>query len=266
MNPDHFNGSDFFITFDVVLALTTKFNDMKKCFLIVAAMVAGLSLSAQQKGDMYVSGHLNLGLNSSTTALSSSSKFGNEKHTGFESSTVNVFKFGIAPKFGYFIADNLEVNVALKYNLGTTGSTGKEREDGNVEKDTPVAYSQHTFMVAPGLSYYLPIVADKLYYAPAFGIGLGLMANESKVGNATTSSDPVFGFGLYLDLAAFEYRLNGNMAVTANIGGLEYTLGTKSDSQSQNVLGTELKVNSTASTHTVDFGFSKVAVGFKYYF
>ena len=229
---------------------------MKKCILIVAAMVAGLSLSAQQKGDMYVSGHLNLGLNSNATTVGVSSKSGNEKHTGFESSTANVFKFGIAPKFGYFVADNLEVNVALKYNLGTTGYTGKEKVDGEVEKDTPTSYSQHTFMVAPGVSYYLPIVADKLYYAPSFGIGLGFMANDSKAGSTTTSSDPVFGFGLYLDLAAFEYRLNGNMALTANIGGLEYTLGTKSDSQSQDVLGTELKVNSTASTHTVDFGFS----------
>lgn len=239
---------------------------MKRFVLIVAAMVAGLSLSAQQKGDMYVSGHLNLGLNSSITSLGSSSKFNDEKQTGFESETANNFKFGIAPKFGYFVADNLEVNIALKYNLGTTGYTGREKVDGKVEKDTPKGSNLHTFMVAPGVSYYLPIVADKLYYAPYFGIGLGFMANDSKVGNTTTSSDPIFGFGLYLDLAAFEYRLNNNMAITANIGGLEYMLGTKSDSTSQDVADTELKTKTTACTHMVDFGFSKVTVGFKYYF
>ncbi len=239
---------------------------MRKIILIVAAVIGSLSLSAQQKGDMYVSGNLNLGLNSSITSLGSSSKFNDEKHTGFECETANNFKFGIAPKFGYFVADNLEVNIALKYNLGTTGYTGREKVDGKVEKDTPTASSLHTFMVAPGVSYYVPIVAGKFYYAPYFGLGLGFMANDSKVGKTTTSSDPVFGFGLYLDLAAFEYRLNNNMAITANIGGLEYTMGTKSDSRTQDVAGTELKTKTTACTHMVDFGFSKVTVGFKYYF
>lgn len=239
---------------------------MKKVILIFAALVASATMFAQQKGDMYVSGNLGLGLNSSVSNLSTSVNVSSESHKGLVSATDNKLNFGIAPKFGYFVADNFEVNVALKYNLGFNGRTGKEQMDGESESSTPVSDNIHTFMVAPGISYYLPLVNGKLYYAPSFGIGIGMMAGQEKEGSTTTSSDPIFAFGMYLDLASFEYKLNSRMALTANFAGLQYTMVTKTETKTQTIAGTEVKTKANANVNYVDFGFGNVTVGFKFYF
>lgn len=239
---------------------------MKKVILIFAALVASATMFAQQKGDMYIQGNLGLGLTSGINNISAKTNVGSEKHTGLSSNANNLFNFGIAPKYGYFVADNLEVNVALKYNLGLTGNSGYEKADGEKTDDTPSNTTVHTFMVTPGVSYHLPLVSGKLYYTPAFGVGFGVMGTASKVGSTTESGDPVFAFGFNLDLAAFEYRLNSKMALTANFAGLEYILGTKTETENTTVAGTEVKVSATASTNAVSFGFGNVTVGFKYYF
>lgn len=227
---------------------------MKRFVLIIAAMVAGVSLSAQKKGDMYVSGHLNLGLNSATSFTGA--KSANDKAS--ETNTLNVFSFGIAPKFGYFVADNFEVNVALKYSLGLVGSASKENENGTVEKGTPASVIENNFFVTPGVSYYVPIISEKLYYVPSFGLGFGFAANSTKSGNFSVNGDPRFAFGMFLDYLAFEYKLNANMGLTMSVGGLGYTLDTKSETNNE--------ITVTSTNHGVDFGFDKVALGFKYYF
>ncbi|MGM9763909.1 MAG: hypothetical protein ACI3ZQ_07815 [Candidatus Cryptobacteroides sp.] len=239
---------------------------MKKVILIFAAMVASATMFAQQKGDMYIQGNLGLGLTSSVNNLSTSAKAGSEKHTGLTSDANNLFNFGIAPKFGYFVADNLEVNVALKYNLGLNGNSGYEKVDDEKTDGTPSNATVHTFMVTPGVSYYLPLISGKLYYTPAFGVGFGMMATASKVGSTTESGDPVFAFGFNLDLAAFEYRFNSKMALTANFAGFEYLLGTKTETNSTTVAGTEIKASATANANAISFGLGNVTVGFKYYF
>lgn len=225
-------------------------------FLTLIAM--SVSLSAQDKGDMYVSGVVNLGLNSS--GITSKSSY--ESFWGSETVSVNRLNFGIAPKFGYFAADNFEVNVALKYNYGLESSPYSYNDSEGRKDNSKENVNKNTFMVTPGISYYLPIISDKLYYVPSFGLGIGVAGGSIKYTeedhNRTEKGKSSFAFGLFLDFLSFEYKMNTNMALTATVGGLSYTMATRSETKDE--------VKTAVTNNIVDFGFDKVSLGFKYYF
>lgn len=221
---------------------------------ILAVIFAAMSVSAQNKGDMYVSGILNLGLNSSGSTVRASYK----SDWKSETETVNGFNFGISPKFGYFVADNFEVNVALRYNYGLESHPESYKDSDGSKSNDKYSYNRNTFMVAPGISYYFPIISEKLYYVPSFGLGIGVAGNSAKYNSTTKKGKSSFAFGLFLDFLSFEYKMSAKMALTANIGGLSYTMATRTENEND--------VKTAVTNNVVDFGFDKVALGFKYYF
>ncbi len=229
---------------------------MKKVITSIAAILfAAVSVFAQHKGDMYVAGIVNLGLNS-TGGIS---KYAEQNDWEKESETSNIFNIGIAPKFGYFITENFEINVSLKYNCALAAEIYGYKDSGNnADKDKNTA-TANSFMVMPGVSYHLAIISDKLYYTPAFSLGVGVCSNSSKKNKGTSiKQDPCFAFGLNLDFLAFEYKINPHMALAANIGGIGYNVQTSTKNRK------DAKITSTKNI--VDFGFDKVCLGFKYYF
>jgi hypothetical protein len=231
---------------------------MKRIVISILAVVfAAMSVSAQNKGDMYVSGILNLGLNSSGSTVRSSYKSDWE----IETETVNGFNFGISPKFGYFVADNFEVNVALRYNYGLESHPESYKDSDGNKDNNKLNYNNNTFMVAPGISYYFPIISEKLYYVPSFGLGIGATGGSIKYIGGNNRTDKIkssFAFGFFLDFLSFEYKMSAKMALTANIGGLSYTMATRSETKDE--------VKTAVTNNIVDFGFDKVSLGFKYYF
>ena len=104
------------------------------CFLGVTA------LSAQNQGDMYISG--SIGMNGSSSKLTAGNT--TVKSPGG-------FQMSITPQFGYFIIDNLELHLGLGYSFT------KEPDDDKSSTNTSL------FVINPGVNYYLPIVENKFF-------------------------------------------------------------------------------------------------------
>lgn len=174
---------------------------MKKIILSLLAIVSIATLSAQNKGEMYVGGSLGVG----TSSLIS----GSESVTGAT--------FNIAPEFGYFAANNFKVGAAISYGL---------------ESGDPAT---HSIQIMPNMFYYVR-VCDKFYYTPGvelgfvcgisegvsmpgFGVGLSLGCFEFR---------PTQKFALSVSLLSFDYMLltyKGDWG-KINVSGVEFRLGT----------------------------------------
>lgn len=224
---------------------------MKKIILLSVMAIMGLTLSAQKKGDMYVSGSFSI----SGGTESGMAKTGNTK---INASEPLPFSFSFAPAFGYFIMDNLEVNASLGYKINRSAPNGNSTADRNYYNFS------HEFVISPGAKYYFPIVDGKFFYTPGAALSIGFDASSSRVNDNTVTKDPAgFIFGLGLDLVSFEFRPAEHIGVIFSAGSFGWSL--KSSTDKNTAGGVETKTVST--TNTVNFGLNTGAtIGFKYYF
>ncbi|MBR3826688.1 MAG: outer membrane beta-barrel protein [Alistipes sp.] len=164
---------------------------MKKLiYSLVALLVLSVtSVSAQQKGDVYVGGDLGFGVSSVIIS--------GESVTGVE--------FGIQPSVGIFLADRLLLGFGLGYNVsGGDGAT-------------------HTLTLGPRVGYYVPLcknlyytptldlqfcyVASEGYGVPGFGLGVNLFGVEYR---------PTERIGLSANLLSLDYVLLSKEGLTVN--------------------------------------------------
>ena len=145
-------------------------------------IIGSTVMSAQNKGDMYISGSISMSGSSSKVALNSTSV----KEPGG-------FMMSIAPQFGYFIIDNLELHLGLGYSFQ------KEPDDDKSSTNTSL------FVINPGVNYYLPIVENKFFRAG--DLTYSLMQYKQTVGDETMKvSNNNFNFGLNLSTSlGFRY-------------------------------------------------------------
>lgn len=239
---------------------------MKKLFIMMAALFAGVSMSAQMKGDMSMYG--NLGINSGNVVSTASA--------GGVTTTVKAPKgidFSIGAGFGYFVADNLEVSLGLRYGL--------YRIQNNWEDVTATKkfYDMtNSFTIAPQLKYYVSIVDDVFYYTPSLKIGFTIEGGKSQIDENTTekysytlsyngeqispigyNSPTTFAIGL--DLVSFEFKPSYNIGVNFSLGGIFY--------ENVSYKYEEDGVVAKASDNTFSFGFDSVltpTIGVKFYF
>lgn len=211
---------------------------MKKLFLVIAALAVSVSLSAQKKGDMYISGSFSItGSNTNTTVNNTSTK------------APNSTTFSIEPSYGYFVIDRLEVNLGLGYSLNKTRRSTDR--DGN-----HLFSRQNVFEITPGVRYYIPI-CDKFYYTPGFNFSVGFGNQKSDIDKDTVNKKGVTEFGLALSVVAFEIKPCEHFGITLRAGSLSYSLDKVS----------EKSVNSSTTNNSVSFGLNTGAgIGFKYYF
>lgn len=140
---------------------------MKKLCLIIAALVLSTGAFAQKK---WVGG---------ATSISAAS---------------GVAAFEFSPEFGYFVTDDISVEVGLGFGF---------------------ASSINAFATNVTGRYWVP-VTDNLTYTP--GLGLGFTHGSADVGIATVKSS-VFDVNFYL--GAFNYAINDRWAVGANFCSLK---------------------------------------------
>lgn len=152
---------------------------MKKFLVLCICMLmtCSLAVNAQQKGEAYFGGNLTFGV--STVGASG---------WGSETSA----SFGIAPEFGYFVADKFKIGLDISYYY---------------------ADESHVMTFMPNLAYYVPL-AKNLYYVPEFFIGGGFVAS---------GGDSVGMFALSLKLAALEYRATSKFAFGVGLVNLNYS-------------------------------------------
>ena len=220
---------------------------MKKLIVLIAASFIGLCASAQNKGDMYISGSLSINGGNSSSKVDFNNNTTKTKEPGD-------FTFSIAPQFGYFVIDNLEVNIGLEYSLS--------KKYLETENDTNLWANTNLFAITPGVKYYVKI-CDKFYYTPGAKLSFGFGSTKTQVSPDTTVKTPIFAFGLNLSALAFEFQPCEHLGIMFEAGSLDYTFAkvTKKDTVDNTTIKT------TGITNNVNFGLNLGAsIGFKYYF
>lgn len=106
---------------------------MKKFIIVLSfTLFVVMGAFAQQKGDKFVGGAIDLGVTS----------------VGVSGVSTTAVEFGIQPEIGFFVADKFMLGFNLGYALTSGDST------------------THTLVIGTKLSYYIP-VCEKFYYTPA---------------------------------------------------------------------------------------------------
>ncbi len=213
---------------------------MKK-ILLALFVAAGVSVavSAQDKGDMYISGNFTIESGSTRNTV------GN-----VVTKTPATMSFGIAPQFGYFVIDRLEVNFSL-------GFTHSRYNNGTDEDDNPLFRKTNVFAITPGVRYYVPL-GEKFWYTPGFDLSVGFGGNSRDIDKQTVVKGGVTQFGLNLSAVAFEFRPAEHFGITLRAGGLSYSMDRSTS-----------KGSTKTSSVDNDFSFSintGASIGFKYYF
>lgn len=198
---------------------------MKKLFLMMAALLAGVSMSAQMKGDITLSGSL---MFNSNNKIKNSLKWDNPSKDEFrENSTETTpadtdFEFSLG--VGYFILPSLEVGVDLAYDR-------TKSPQGEVGDDKYAYRREGTFSIAPKVRYYVPIIEEQFYFTPGAYIGLGFGSGneEYKDGDkiAKTKLDPTTVFQFGVDIISFEWKPSFNIGFQFSLGGLYYDMTTR---------------------------------------
>lgn len=217
---------------------------MKRVIISAFMMLAAVSLSAQKKGDFYLSGFLNVSGGSNVTKVTA----GNSTVT--EKVPMDV-EFTIAPKAGYFITDRLEVNMSVGYSLDKSRNSGS----GDDVRWTRV----NQFIFGPGVNYHIPL-GGKFTYAPGAEILFGVGGANSDISGTTKENlGTVFSFGLRLDLLSFEFRPTDHLGIMFRAGALSYDLLQLTNKGDAGKYKT--------AQNNVSFGLNySTAIGFKYYF
>lgn len=161
---------------------------MKKIFATMfLALVAVCSVSAQQKGDVFIGGDFGVGVSHASVAYGD---YG-------DMAAATAIDFTIAPKFGVFVANNFMIGFGLGY--------GVESSDGA---------ATHTLTLGPSFSYYVPLCKN-LYYTPTLDLGFCYMASDG---------EGIPGFGLGLSVFGLEYRPSPRIGISGSLLSLDYML------------------------------------------
>lgn len=188
---------------------------MKKLTTVIALVLMTLGAQAQMKGEYFISGAL--GFN---TAMSNTK-------TGSIKSNVSSTTFSLMPEIGYFVDDNLSLNLGL----------GFENESVTVGNYTD---GKKKFSVAPGVAYHLEI-REGFFYSPGVKV-------------ATDFGKQYFDVNFALDFLAFEYRGWDRFGLFFNAGSLGFKVSsTKNDN-----------VKSDSTSLYVDLGLA-TSFGFRFF-
>ena len=202
---------------------------MKKSLLLICGcLLAAFSMNAQTKGDMSIGG--DFGFTAGGTVIRTSVS-GEGNKTSSSSSTPNG-TFTLAPRFNYFVIDNLALNTGLTYDL--------------IGGDD---WTNHNFTIGIGLNYYLSLTKN-FYYTPGFYWDFG-------VNTASSSDAAYFTTGLNFDFGRFEVKLNQHHALTLGLISLDYDFVGKTKRDGD--------VKISKGVNTVTFGVQS-KIGYKYYF
>lgn len=222
---------------------------MKKILVFAAAMFAAVALSAQEKGDMYISGTFNVSTGNTVVAQGTTTV-----------KTPGATTFGIAPEFGIFVIDGLEVNVGVGYSL--------EKKQNNLEEVyidptvKPLYDNKNMFGIRAGLNYHVKI-CDMFYWAPGvkFLLDFGSTTRQASV-SETSKLDSNTDFTFRVSMLKFEFRPGQHFGIAFEAGNLDYTTSTtKTPDPLDNTKETKRRINNF--DWELNYG---AQIGFKYYF
>lgn len=179
---------------------------MKRLILITLVMCIGMTLSAQQKGDLYLSGIM------SASAGKQIFQLDDEEDLGLDSQPMQA-SFGIGTELGLFIKDNLKLGFALSMPFS---SAPYDYEDGEWLKIKSIGFGFN-----PNISYYVKLT-NNLYYTPEIGVSLEAGTIKEPLRGGEKHIDGYFGWQVYLSFLAFEFKVSDTFSLGAGVGSLGY--------------------------------------------
>ena len=222
---------------------------MKKILFFAAAMFAAVALSAQEKGDMYISGTFDVSTGNTVQAQGTTTV-----------KTPGATTFGIAPEFGIFVVDGLEVNVGVGYSLYKQQNNP---DAVNIDPTVKPLYDNtNTFGIRAGLNYHVKI-CDMFYWAPGvkFLLDFGSTTRQASV-SETSKLRSNTDFTFRVSMLKFEFRPGQHFGIAFEAGNLDYTTSTtKTPDPLDNTKETKKRINSF--DWELNYG---AQIGFKYYF
>ncbi|MCM1176755.1 MAG: hypothetical protein NC308_02305 [Clostridium sp.] len=190
---------------------------MKRLLSVAVSLLAVVMLSAQEKGDMYISGVFSSVGGEKSSVNFSESINGRIVTSGKTVRSTPVLSF--APEFGYFVADRCVLRAALSYGYKRTNTSVYSDDERAGKLD-----NMHVFAVEPGISYYVRI-CNKFYYRPGAYFSFGFSRHVVRDGAGTVSSMPAsFVAGLSFEPAAFEVKPTGHFGIMFRIATCDFSV------------------------------------------
>ena len=203
---------------------------MKKLLLSALAVCAFTFSNAQEtetategfaKGDMMISGSFSIGSTSNVDGMKD----------------VNSSDFAFAPKFGYFVTENIAAGVKVGYGV-------EKAESASVD----VWDMQNLSVGAFGRYYMTPATKFSVFAE----LGFDYLTSENKLSGVVDGKNTGFGIGAGVGVS---YFVSNSFALEANWGALGY------DTMKNEANGAESENNFNLGLNTTD-----VAVGLVYKF
>lgn len=166
---------------------------MKKFFLIVSLCFFSTMSFAQSKGDSY-------------TSFKAGFEFGQQKTKIAQvvsESQPTASSLSVAIEYGYFVANNFSVGIAL-----ICPYTSTPLANNNTSATLGIG-------VNPNISYHHQM-SDNFYYTPEIG-------GYFEFGKYLEGEPDIYkGWGAYLNLLSFEFKVSKDFAMGVNAGALQY--------------------------------------------
>ena len=180
---------------------------MKRIIIAAATLFACIALSAQSKGEMYI-------------AASLGASFGSENVESYDGSyTTNTSNplstsFNVMGEFGYFIADNVRLALAL----GVPYSTSPTTQSGS----TWLQRSAVGLQINPNIAYYVKL-ADNFFYIPEVGFSYESGTLKDDITTSTSLNLNYNGWDVYVNILALEFRVCPKLAIGVGFGSVSYS-------------------------------------------
>lgn len=214
---------------------------MKKYLLSLMALCCSAVLFAQEKGEMYLGGTLDLSVGTQKTILSS----GSISESADNPMTTS---FGLGVEYAYFAAKNFRLALSVSYGMSSqpTDKVGNKWYRTNT----------NLFSINPNIAYYVKIV-DKFYYTPEIGVSFGFGNIKSPLTETSTYTSPYSTWDIYANLIAFEYRVSPHFAMGCGYGYMGYGSAKVTDADNK---------NNNIKNNTFKFDLGTAGIYARYYF
>jgi hypothetical protein len=186
---------------------------MKKLLVTACLALLGASTFAQtSKGTMVISGAINI-----------SSENYESQRTNTLKSVGNRTSFRIAPGFGKFYRDGLEVGISTGFYFGKSTSEYMDSESTSRE---------YSFDIGPYVRKFYPI-ADKLSFTADAGLGIGLGKSEDDYPDAVGSkNNNIFTYSAGAS-PGLTYFATEKLGFSLNVGRVFFNRSVTSNSDSE---------------------------------
>lgn len=149
--------------------------------------------------------------------------------------TAKYLDFSLIPSFGYFLADNFQLNIALEVNYSTSKTPYMNLGEN---KDETLSY-----YFVPSVKFY-KAVTDKFYFNLGIFFRYGMRDTKYTpyFGTETKRNFSTIGMGIQ---PGFTYFVTDKIAFTSSLGTIGYTLiNNKTDDKKSGGFGFNFGLNS----------------------